>query len=209
MGKKKKWSRNQKLALLGIVVMVILFFAAPIRDDIYKFGKSKSYMVLKEKYKTLLKTFSDKTSILAVRPLAFVPYIPKYPQVPGQKKALIVAEIKIKNKRLANNVRVKFDIDDGAGRRVDSETWNAIAKQQSLLFSMFYPDTKFVSWSPDIPNAIENIAKNRENPFKLWLSVSWEDADKKEHRLESYSELRYSETLNQYYFDERANVFLF
>lgn len=212
MKKKKKSNLNQKLlfwTIVGVISVVVLWFFEPLRNDIYQFYKNKGYLALREKYQSFLKVFSDKTSIIAIRSVAFVPYRPKNPQAEGQRKALIVAEIKIRNKRLANNVRIKFDIDDGAGRRVNSEEWDAIAKQQSLVFSMFYPDIKFVTWSPDIPPGIEDIARNRENPFKLWLIVKWQDVDKKEHQLQSYSELRYDGKSGLYYFDERENRFLY
>jgi len=204
----KKRNRKQNFEMIAIGVTIAIFFLTPLWYDFYNFLKNRSDLILREKYHNLVKAFSDKTSILAIRPLALVPYKPKDPQVEGQRKALIVAEIKIRNERLANNIRVKFDIDDGAGRRVNSEEWDVIAKQQSLIFSMFYPDVRVVSWSPDIPNDIENIAKNRDKPFKLWLTITWEDIDKKEHKVESYSELRYSQNSNLYYFDERENRLL-
>ena len=205
----KKRNRKQNFEQRAIVITILIFLLTPLWNDIYNFFRNRNDLILREKYHNLVKAFSDKTSILAIRPLALVPYIPKNPQVEGQRKALIVAEIKIRNKRLANNIRVKFDIDDGAGRRVNSEEWDVIAKQQSLIFSMFYSDVRVVSWSPDIPNDIENIAENREKPFKLWLTVRWEDIDKKEHKLESYSELRYNQDSKLYYFDERENKMLF
>lgn len=205
----KKKSRIKIIKDLGIIIALALFILGPAWNDVYMLVRNKGYLTLKNKYATLLTAFSDKTTILAVRPLYFLPYYPEHPLAEGQRKAYIVAEIKIKNKRLANKIKIKFDIDDGAGRRIDSEMWDVIAKQKSLIFSMFYPDVKFITWTPDIPNGIEAIAKDRQKPFKLWLIVTWEDIDKKGHKLESYSELRYDEQLKLYYFDERENKLLY
>ena len=44
MAKKKKWTRNQKLLLWGIIVPAALFFLYPVRDDGYKYLKNKSYL---------------------------------------------------------------------------------------------------------------------------------------------------------------------
>ncbi|MDP1854258.1 MAG: hypothetical protein Q8L26_08680 [Candidatus Omnitrophota bacterium] len=191
------------LSLAGLTIFTLLV------TDLYNFVKNKSYLKVGEKYNNILKVLSDKTSILSIKPLAFVPYIPNPPQVEGQRKALIVALVKIKNKKLSKNIHVKFEIDDGAGRHVDSQAWDVIAKQRGLIFNMFYPETAIVKWSPDIPNGIEAIAKSRENPFKLWLTVTWQDINNKEHKIESYSELRYNEKQVVYYFDERENKWLF
>jgi len=197
-----KWTRNLKIATYSLFLLLL---APPIGQDIHKFFKNRDYLMLREKYNNLLGISQERASILGIRSLAFLPYIPKRPQVKGQKKALIVVEIKIRNKRLAHNIRAKFVMDDAAGRRVDSQVSQMTVEQQSLIFSLLYPDTKLVTWHPDMPNAIENIARNKEKPFKLWLIVSWEGPDKKGHRLESYSELRYNQDANLYYFEEREN----
>lgn len=152
---------------------------------------------------------SEHIPVLVVRPISFEPYFPSPPQVPGQFKAKIVAGVILKNKKIANNIRVKFDMDDGANRRVNSEEWNVIAKQKPLIFSMTDPYIKLISWTPDIPYAIKEIAQNRTKPFILRLLVTWEDRKRNQYRLKSYSELRYNEETNKYYFDERENKYLF
>lgn len=194
-GAKFKW----------VIFPVILMLLSPFYQDIYNTVK---YEIIKKQYQSLLEDFSKTSPILAIRPFTFKPYFPKNPQVEGQRKAKILAEVKIKNRKLAHNIQVKFDIYDGAGRRVDSEQWNKISGQRNLIFNMFYPQVAIVSWTPDIPNNIEGIAKDRENPFKLWLTVKWEGVDRKKHRLESYSELRYDENSKLFYFDERENKLL-
>lgn len=202
----KKKNRIKISFNLGITIAVLLFILGPVWNDIYIFARNKGYLALKDKYAALLTAFSEKPAILAVRPLYFIPYYPDKPQVEGQRKAQIVAELKIKDGKSAHKIRVKFKIDDGAGREgIDSESWDRIAGQRSLIFSMFYSDVKFVTWTPDIPNDIEAIAKNRQRPFKLWLTVKWEDVNKKEHKIESYSELRYDDKSHLYYFDEIEN----
>lgn len=208
MRKKQKWNRSQKLSLLALIVACVIFLLGPVRDDIYKCIKQRSYLILKDKYNNLLKAFSDRTSVLAIRPLYLLPYTPEHPQSESQFKGLIVAEIKIKNRRLANNIHIEFIVDFGRGQKHSSADWNATAKQKSLIFSMFHPDVRFVTWSPDIPQEIKEIAKNRENPCTLQLIVTWKDIDKKKHRLESYSELHYNKQLDVYYFDERENKLL-
>ncbi len=152
---------------------------------------------------------SEDMPFLVIKPIVFEPYAPSNPQAIGQFKAKIVIEVILKNNKIANNVRVKFDIDDGAGRRVDSEEWDAIANQKPLIFSMAFPDVKTISWTPDIPNGIKEIAQNREKPFILRLLVVWENINKRQYGLMSYSELRYNESSNKYYFDERENKYLF
>jgi len=203
---KLNTNRKMNLPLLTIISMFVILFLTPIWEDVYK--SFKTYMIA-ETYKSLAKPFSDTVSIVSVKPLAFVPYTPKNPEVIGQKKAIIIVEIKLRNKRLANNIRVNFEIDDGTGRHVTSQEWDKISGQQGLVFSMFYPDIKLVRWTPDIPyTGIEAIATNRQKPFKLWVIVRWEDLDGTEHNLESYSELRYDENSKLYYFDERENRYL-
>lgn len=152
---------------------------------------------------------SENMPILVIKYIVFEPYAPSNPQAIGQFKANIVVEVMLKNNKIANNIRVKFDIDDGAGRRVDSEEWDAIANQKPLIFSMAFPDVKKIIWTPDIPNGIKEIAQNREKPFILRLLVVWEDINKRQYGLMSYSELRYNESSNKYYFDERENKYLF
>ena len=187
----------------AIVIALILFILGPAGNDTRAFFKNSGYLTLKSKYASLLKASSDKTSVLAVRPLYFLPL------TKGQRKARIVAELKIRNRRSANNIRLNFRMQDGLKDRSVSKSWNAITKQSGSIFSMLYPDTRFVSWTPDIPDNIKNIAQNKENPLKLWLIISWRDTDKRKHKIESYSELRYDEKSDLYYFDEIRNGILF
>lgn len=146
--------------------------------------------------------------ILKIQPISLNPYVPSNPQVPGQYKAEIVIMLILKNNTVANNVKIKYDIEDGAGRRVNSKDWDAISKQKPLVLSMTYPDVKIVKWTPDIPNDIKGIAQNRTTPFILRLLVTWDDIKGNTYKLESYSELRYDEKTDKYYFDERENKYL-
>lgn len=151
---------------------------------------------------------SERMPNLVVKPIVFKPYAPSPPQVPGQYKAEIVIALVLKNNKIANNIRVKFDIEDGTDRKVNSEDWDVIAKQKPLILSMVYPDAKSVSWTPDIPNGIKEIARNREKPFILRILVTWENMQGDCYKLMSYSELRYNENMDSYYFDERENKYL-
>ena len=146
--------------------------------------------------------------ILKIQPVSFNPYAPDNPLAPGQYKAEIVIMLALKNDTIANNIKIKYDIEDGTGRRVNSKDWDAIAKQKPLVLSMTYPEVEIVRWTPDIPNDIKGIAQNRAKPFILRLLVTWEDIRGNTYKLESYSELRYDEKTLKYYFDERENKYI-
>ncbi len=189
MQDNKRWTRDQKIKVAQICAYVFIGLVGIGVGVIIKLAPA-----------------NNKTVLLSVRPTAFIPYIPDKPQAPGQRKADIVAQLKLFEKSLANVIHVKFDIDDGADRRVNSDKWAKEIGETPLTMSMSDPaESVLVSWRPDIPVEIEKIARNRKKPFQLWLTVTWEDINKKEHKLESYSKLRYDEKLKLFYWDERTN----
>ncbi len=189
MQSKEAWTREQKIQVAKICAYVFIGIVGITVTAIIKLAPT-----------------TDLTALLTVKPKAFIPYYPDLSEVPGQRKAQIVAELKLMEKRLANNIHVNFDIDHGNGRRVSADQWHKEIKDTPLTFSMSDPEKpRLVWWTPDIANEIENIARNRKKPFKLWLTVTWQDIDKESHKLESYSELRYHERLKLFYWDERTN----
>lgn len=198
-------SKNPTIQLIvGIIATVIVGFA------FYIVGPSKeNQAIIIKKLDEIRPEQSEKMPILTVKPIYFEPYHPTSPEIPGQFKAKIICQLTLKNKKLANNVRVKFDIDDGAGRRISTDEWNKISKQKPLVFSMTPSEVQEIQWTPDIPNAIKDIAKRRTSPFILRLLVVWEDTSGNRYKLKSYSELRYNEITNTYYFDERENIYIF
>ena len=187
----------------GIAIAFLLLILGLAWNDVYTLVKNKGYLARKSKYASLLKASSDKTSVLAVKPLYFSPL------KEGQGKARIVAELRINSKRLASDIRLNFRMHDGLKDHGISKSWDEITKQNGVIFAKFYPDMRIVSWTPDIPDNIKNIAQNREVPLKLWLTASWRDTDRRKHKTESFSELRYDKKLDLYYFDEKRNGLLF
>ncbi|MBI3603025.1 MAG: hypothetical protein HY205_01055 [Nitrospirae bacterium] len=124
MQDKKRWTRDQKIAVAKICAYVFVGLAGIVVTAIIKLAPTH-----------------DQTALLAVRPTAFIPYSPDSPEVPGQRKAQMVAELKLLEKRLANNIHVIFDIDDGAGRRVRSDEWSVVSDRFQNKFSWFVSES--------------------------------------------------------------------
>lgn len=185
--KESWWRRNQTNILIGLAFLTIITMIV-----IYSCPKK------------------DKVSILSVHPGKFTVYHPTKPQVPGQTKARIEAVTQAKNSNLAKNVEIIFTIlDDGTGRTADSKEWDIEVGQKAPKQTMIYPDKQITTWTPDVPNDMKPIALNRKNPFKLKLTLFWQDIDDTNHQVVSFSELHYDEVLNRYYLSELENKWMY
>ena len=129
---------------------------------------------------------------LTVSPLGAQFYIPTNPEVPGQVKIDMSAIIENLSETPAREVALNFETKDWYGHKTSLfEIYKSANHPIPYILSL--PKTSrmtYPSYAPDAPAGGLQGYLNQDKPFKLKLTLSWEDTNDKKYVYVGFYDLK-------------------
>lgn len=145
-------------------------------------------------------TLREQENKLYIEPIELHFYKPEIPEKDGQIKAKFLVLVKNKSKETANNIKLNFIVDDGAGRHISSQEWNRFVGEKEKLFDLPSNNVAFLSWTPDMPSP-QFYIDHKEKFIQLTLELEWDNLLGQRYKAENISQIKYNPTTGNFYFE--------